>query len=81
MPLFIVSYDLMKQKDYPEIINELQRQGARRVLYSQWAIRSHLTARVMREHFQRYVDADDRVLVTEVSDWSSWNAIINLNDI
>jgi hypothetical protein len=43
MPLFLISYSLLKpEKDYPDLIKTLRNIGARRVLRSGWLINSSL---------------------------------------
>ena len=38
MKKYLVSYDLIKQKDYPKLWTELERLGAKRVLLSVWCM-------------------------------------------
>jgi CRISPR associated protein Cas2 len=81
---YVISYDLVKRKDYPELWAALQRWGARRVLLSQWAVRwNDTSAAAIREAVRLYIDSDDRVLVMCVDngDWASFNALVDLNTI
>ena len=81
--LYIVSYDLRKPgQDYSGLTEELERLGGKKVLLSQWAMRrTNTSAKALREHFQKFIDDNDRLLVTQVDDWSSWNALISINDV
>ena len=85
MPVFSISYDLIKRKDYPELWAELARIGAQRYLLSQWALRrgDTVTASDLRDHLLEFIDADDRLFVARVddADWASQNAFINVNDV
>lgn len=85
MPVFSISYDLIKRKDYPELWAELRRIGAQRYLLSQWAVRraDSVTAEAMRNHLRPFIDDDDRLFVTQIdtADWASYNALIDLNQL
>ena len=82
---YIISYDLNKQgQDYASLTNELKRFGAQKVLYSQWVLRHNSTSCVaFRDHFWKFMDGNDRLLVTELDGggWASQNAMLKLNDI
>lgn len=65
MGLFTISYDLIKQKDYPELWKELERLGAHKALRSFYL--ANLTTDdpdVVRDHLAGYVDSDDMLIVT-----------------
>ena len=82
---YVISYDLNTPgKDYKTLIQVLERLGAKRVLYSQWAVRwNNTTAAAIRDYVRQCIDAGDRVLVMCVdnADWASWNAMTDLNTI
>jgi hypothetical protein len=76
MSVKLVSYDLDKPgKDYPRIINELERIGAKRVLYSEWLLKSALSDEQLRNHLQKFVDGNDMLLVVTVSS-AAWNSLM-----
>ena len=76
MAKFILSYDLIKQKDYPKLWAELERLGGKRILFSMWSLDLTTDSAVaVRDHFRAFVDADDRVFVSQLSPWASWNAL------
>lgn len=85
MPVFSISYDLIKRKDYPELWAELERICAKRYLYSQWAVRraDGVTAESLRDHIAKFVDGDDRLFISRIdnADWASRNALIDLNTL
>jgi hypothetical protein len=72
MPLFLISYDLIRpEKDCPDLIKTLQNIGARRILLSGWMIR---TAMDGSDVFDRIwiggsMDSKDKLLVVEVHGW------------
>ena len=85
MPVFSISFDLIKLVKYDTLWAELERSGARRYLLSQWAVRTGdgVTAEALGRHLRRFVHSDDRLFVTRIdgSGWVSWNTLINLNDV
>lgn len=84
MPVFLISYDLIKRKDYDTLLAELARIGAQRYLLSQWAVQrgEAVTAPALRDHLKQFIDADDRLFVARLgSDWASLNALVDLNKL
>jgi len=85
MALYLISYDLIGKKtinDYETLLNELRRLGAREILYSQWVLRTESTPATIRDHLRRFMHSDDRLLVTEInSNWASYNAWVNINQV
>ncbi len=63
MPLFLVSYDLNKpEKDYPKLIDYLEKVGAHRVLYSEWFIRNDMTRDALHNAVRAHIDGNDGLL-------------------
>ena len=81
---YIVSYDLNKQgQDYTSLTDELKKFGAKKVLYSQWVLRHNSTSSAaLRDHFWKFMDANDRLLVTELDgdNWAGMNLMIKLSE-
>ena len=77
MKLHIVSYDLYTPgQNYPRIQQRLEALGAKRILYSQWMLKSAMTAVQLRDDLLRYIDANDQVLVADVTDAPlAWNSL------
>jgi hypothetical protein len=74
MKAYLVSYDLDKPgQDYTKLIDRIKQYGAVRVLKSQWALGTTLTAVQLRDDLKDYIDSNDRMLVTAIGDWASWN--------
>jgi hypothetical protein len=70
----LVSYDLDKPgQNYDGLTNRLKQLGAFRVLFSQWALFTTLTPVQLRDDLKAFVDANDRLLITVVADWASYN--------
>ena len=76
---YVISYDLRKPgRDYDSLHKELVRYGAKRVLQSEWCLRdSYTTAEDLRDHFRKFMDSNDRILVVAIdgTDWSGWKLI------
>jgi hypothetical protein len=85
MALYLISYDLLNKKtfgDYEKLIAELRRIGAKEVLFSEWVWkRENYSCAQMRDHLKTFIHPDDRILVTEVSDWASRGTMIDINDL
>ena len=68
--LFIISYDLVDKgpDDYEDLQAALLKLGAKRILYSQWALRKEGTsAKKLRDTLIEFFRGRDRLLVTEVT--------------
>jgi hypothetical protein len=79
VPLFLISYDLIKpEKDYPDLIKTLRNIGARRILLSEWMIKSLLDVSDLfdRVSIGGNMDAKDKLIVVEVN---AWTASQNIN--
>ena len=84
MSIFLVAYDLRNEsgsQDYEPLWAELKRLGGIRTQYSLWLVNVNNTAKEVCEHFQGFVDPDDRVWVSRVRANSYWyvNAIGGTN--
>jgi hypothetical protein len=84
MALYQISYNLCNHttmNQYEELIGELKRLGAKKVQLSEWFWRGDSTPEQFRDHLLKFVHQSDRLLVTTVSDWASWNALVSINEI
>ena len=73
MAVYFIEYDLRKQRNYQALYDELARFGAIRVLESLWCFnRVNTTTVNLRDHFRRFIDNDDGIILSEVSDWASY---------
>ena len=81
--LYSISYDLRAPgRDYKTLTDELARLGAKRILQSHWvARRNNTTAEGLRDHFKRFIDSNDRLMVIEIggTGWASWNIMADPN--
>jgi hypothetical protein len=86
MPIYLVSYDLLNQKDfgqYEVLIGQLQRMAAKRLLPCLWVLRSSNNSIVIRDSLLKFVHTDDRVLVSEINpgNWAGWKISDDLAEI
>ncbi|WP_064561364.1 hypothetical protein [Buttiauxella brennerae] len=76
MAAYIISYDLIKNKDYKSLINEIKK-------YSNWAhpteslwiIISDDSSSVIRDHLKQFMDNDDKLLVIKSSGIGAWTGL------
>ncbi|WP_374439785.1 hypothetical protein [Pseudomonas panipatensis] len=74
MALYLLEYDLRKQRDYQKLYDELNRFGAVRILKSLWCFnRVSANTAGLRDHFRQFIDSDDGIVVAEVTDWATFN--------
>lgn len=82
MGLFLISYDLLKPgQDYSGLYAALERLRARRVLLSAWVLRGQYSCVGLRDSLKPLVDANDRLLVNQVSDWAGLSLMIDINQL
>lgn len=67
MANFLVTYDLIKDKDYKRLTDELERLGSHKALLSVWLLDLNNTTVQVREHLTGFVDNDDKVFVSEMT--------------
>ena len=77
MAVYLVSYDLNRRKDYTRLITRIKQSKAySQVLYSQWLVQSDQGSKQVRDDLVRYMDADDAVLVAEMSKTVAWRSLM-----
>jgi hypothetical protein len=81
MPLFFVTYDLMKRTDYHTLWKVLEQYKAERVLLSTWALQGDYTALELRNSLSKFIDPGDRLLVSESAASASKNLLIELDEM
>ncbi|MDP6876206.1 MAG: CRISPR-associated protein Cas2 [Alphaproteobacteria bacterium] len=64
MPLFAITYDLVKQKDYQTLWDELERLGAHKALNSFYLVSlTNDEPQEIVDHLKQFIDGDDRLMV------------------
>ena len=79
MALFFLDYDLRKVRDYKSLYEELAKFNAVRVLESSWCFNTNCST--LRDHFKKFIDADDGLNIVEVIDWATYGAINTPNEL
>lgn len=75
MALYFLDYDLRGGGEYGPLYAELDRFNAVRILESQWCFnRVNTSASGLRDHFKKFIDANDGLALAEVSDWATFGA-------
>lgn len=80
MTTYLLSYDLIKRKDYPKLWDELERLRGHRTLESLWLINMNKTAKEVYDHFSNFIDEDDRLWVSELTKNHHFGAKSGTND-
>jgi len=76
-----VSYDLDKPgQNYHPLISELERLGGIKILYSEWIVRSQMTAVQLRDHLRAFIDGNDMLLVVALTGEAAWTSLMVSND-
>lgn len=82
MDEYFIEYELREKRNYKKIITELEAHGAIRMLNSYWCLKKNNTsAENLRDHFIKYLDNDDGLVVAKVIDWAMIRAENTPNDI
>lgn len=72
MAIFFLEYDLREQRNYQPLYDELAEFSAVRVLESLWAFkRLNTNCAGLRDHFSKFIDSDDGLIVSEAIDWAT----------
>ncbi len=69
---YMVSYDLIKRKDYPELWGVLRSYNYWHCLGSTWIIKTNETAAQLFNKLRAHIDDDDRLIVNRLWRESNW---------
>lgn len=73
MSSFIVSYDLISDKDYSKLYEAIRDYDSfAHVLESVWIINSSDSSTTIRDNLSSYMDSDDKLFVAKLSGESAW---------
>ena len=67
MAKFLVTYDLIKDKNYKLLADELERLEGHKALLSVWLLDLTNTTTEVRQHLGGFVDDDDKLFVAEMT--------------
>ncbi len=69
MGLFVVSYDLIKQKDYQPLWDELKRMGGHKPVESVYFLNLVTdSATAVATHLRQFIDSDDFLVVVKFTE-------------
>lgn len=67
MDTYMVSYDLIKRKDYPDLWKELNSFSTKQhLLGSTWIVESSLTPMDLCKKLIQHIDGDDKLIVNKL---------------
>ena len=73
MSSFIVSYDLISNRDYSKLYEAIRNYGSyAHVLESVWIIKSSSSSTNIRDNLKSYIDSDDKLFVAKLTGESAW---------
>ncbi len=82
MPFWLVSYDLLVPgRNYEGLFQALRQMSATRVMLSQWALRSNLSAMDILNRLIPHIDSNDRMIVSPLSSSAYIRTIVELNTL
>ncbi|MBI1450407.1 hypothetical protein IL972_00445 [Acinetobacter sp. FL51] len=78
MNFYLVSYDLIQDKNYEILIDAIKSiaNGYCKPLKSAWIIGNSGTSSEVRDYLLGYIDSDDKLLVTKLSGEAAWTISI-----
>jgi hypothetical protein len=77
---FLITYDLDKPgQNYQQLWKALRDVGATRLLESVWYLTGNYTTVQLRDHFWKFMDRNDRLLVVRFDDWAGYNLMDKMN--
>ena len=72
-----ISYDLDKPgQDYKDLIDRLKELQAVRILKSDWLLENTASPEAIRNDLQRFMDNNDRIMVSEVFNNAAWSNLL-----
>jgi hypothetical protein len=75
MPLYLISYDLHRERDYPRLYEALDYLSAVKLLESVWLADLTGPAAEICRLLSAHIDADDSLAIIELAPGIQWSAI------
>ncbi len=72
MPLYVISYDLRKVRNYEPLLKQLRDWKCEKALESVWMGELRGPAETVRDLLGQYMDSDDGLLVLELAAGFDW---------
>lgn len=79
MKFYLISYDLIKDKNYTRLIDQIKKiaNGHCKPLESLWIIGHNGAAKDIVDSLVSYVDSDDKLFVTQVTKDTAWTTSLD----
>lgn len=72
MSVYIISYDLIDEKNYTRIIEKIKEYPWAKPLESFWLVKTNNSASHIRDSLTKVVDNDDKIIVIEAGkNWAT----------
>jgi len=79
MAIYLLSLELKKSVNHQTLKDELEKFGAVKLTQTTWQIKRFETdAFNLKEFFRLHINAEERLVVAEITESSSWNTINEL---
>lgn len=76
MASYLISYDLIKNKDYPKLHEAIKKLGNyQRILESTWVVASTSTSADIRDYCKSFMDSDDKLFVAKLNGEMAWRKL------
>lgn len=69
---YLITYDLIKRKNYPELFKALEEFDYWHCLGSVWIVKSELNSTEIRNLLQAHIDSDDKLIVVKLTGQAAW---------
>lgn len=81
MKCYIISYDLVNQRNYEELWEAIKKYpGWAKITESTWAVKTEHSAKQIRDDLSQFLDQDDRVFVIKSGIEAAWRNCICRNE-
>ena len=81
MACYIISYDLVKERDYEELYKAIKSYGTyAHITESTWAIVTNNKATQIKDKLQKCMDSNDRIFVIRSGREAAWNNVLCMDD-
>jgi hypothetical protein len=77
MACYIISYDLVRERDYTKLTTAIKAYGTWAHIHeSVWAVVTATTAAQVRDNLIRFLDSDDRIFVVRSGTEAAWRGVL-----
>ncbi len=81
MKCYIISYDLVNQKNYEELWKAIKKYHSwAKITESTWAVQTESSAKQIRDNLSQFLDQDDRIFVIKSGAEAAWKNCICKNE-